>query len=105
MGSRSSEPDERVNVNGRLRMTLGFLQALAVILVGLGLVAGYTGNDAFWRVKSSHLILAGTLCLVGAPIVALLPLAVHFLSEKSRAGWYALGTLAVTLLGILLAAR
>jgi len=86
-------------------MTLGLLQTLAVILVGSGLVAGYVGSDAFWRAKSGQLILVGTSCLVGAPIVALLPLAVHFLSERSRAGWYALGTLAVTLLGILLAAR
>jgi hypothetical protein len=86
-------------------MTLGVLQTLAVILVGSGLVAAYVGNDAFWRAKSGHLILAGILCLVGAPILALLPLAAHFLSEKSKAGWYALGTLAITLLGIFLAAR
>jgi hypothetical protein len=105
VGSRSSEPDERVNVNDRLRMTLGILQALAVILVGLGLTAVYVGNGAFWRVESGQLIMAGTLCLVGAPILALLPLAAHFISQRSKAGWYALGTLAITLLGILLAAR
>jgi len=86
-------------------MTLAILQTLAMILVVSGLAAEHVGNNAFLHPKSGQLILAGTVCMVGAPILALFPLAGHFLSQKSKAAWYALGTLAMTLMGIFFAAR
>ncbi len=105
MVSHSSEPRGVADLDRRLAITLGILEGVAVMLVLLAIIAGQAGGKTVLSVNSEQLVLVGTWCLIGAPVLALLPLTAHFLSDKSKTGWYALGTLAITVVGVLLAAR
>ncbi len=74
-----------------------------MVLVVTGILLGIRGGSLF-SVDASVLVLAGAACLIAAPVLALVPVAAYFLSQKSRTGWYALGTLAITVIGMVLAA-
>ncbi len=103
MASPSSDPPARERSDRQLATVLGILEVAAVILVLLSIILQPAVSRRPLGVGSDTLLLAGTVCLLTAPVAGLFHLALRFLSQQPRAAWYALGTIAVTVIGVLLA--
>ncbi len=85
-------------------MTLRVLLAVAVAGAGVGLLASFVPVPVGWTAwdgAARALRLVGVSALLGAPFAALGVLA--FRERGRRLGWYAVATLALAALGLLLA--
>jgi hypothetical protein len=100
VASPTSEAFDRPAVERLAATLLALMALLAVLCVALGLAAHALARAGGWPTR---LLAWGRDAIVLAPLVSLLGVALRAFARQRRLGWFALGALVVTLVGMGLA--